>query len=113
MCDERGDRECLCYDQLWQLCTRYPPLPAFQQCIPSTLSLYPLHCRTFYEDAIRAGTILNPVELLVVYVTQLLGYLFSLLLRIFMIVVILMPFFGLIRHARNEPGVGEVSQQGL
>ena len=53
---------------------------------------------------------MNPVEMFVVYATQLLGYLYSLMLRIFMIVVILMPFFGLIRHARREPGVGEVSQ---
>ena len=54
---------------------------------------------------------MNPVEMFVVYATQLLGYLYSLMLRIFMIVVILMPFFGLIRHARREPGVGEVSHR--
>ena len=88
-----------------------PPslLPSHSVPAPSLLPCTPLYRRQFYQDAIRVGVIVNPVEMLVIYVTEALGFLYSLMLRIFMIVVILMPFFGLIRHARREPGVGEVS----
>ena len=85
--------------------------------LPSPLCPYTIHTmssplRTFYEDAIRSGMIVNPVEMFVICATQLLGYLLAMMLRIFVIAVILMPFFGLIRHARREPGVGDVSLIG-
>ena len=56
--------------------------------------------------------VVNPVELFVAYTTQLLGYLCALILRVLVIAAILMPFFGLIRHARRKPSVGEVSAAG-
>ena len=64
--------------------------------------------RTFYGDTMRAGVVVNQVETLLVYATELLGYLFYQLMRCFVVAAILMPFSGLVRHARREPSVHEV-----
>ena len=86
-------------------------IPSHPSC-PNIIHTMSPPLRTFYEDAIRSGVIVSPVEMFVAYATQLLGYLLAMMLRIFVIAVILMPFFGLIRHARREPGVGDVSLIG-
>ena len=85
----------------------YPALAFSLSSLPTPLTL-----RTFYEAAIHTGVIVNPVEMFVAYTTQLLGYLCALMLRVLVIAAILMPFFGLIRHARRKPSVGEVSATG-
>ena len=65
-------------------------------------------CRAFFEDTVRAGEVVNQVEMFVAHVTELLGYIFYQLMRNFVVAVILMPFIGLIQHARREPSVDEV-----
>jgi hypothetical protein len=60
--------------------------------------------RMFYREAKASGIIVNPVELFVICTSTVIGYLLSLLLRILTIAIILIPFFGLIRHARREGG---------
>ena len=73
----------------------------------SAPSHYFLH-RAFYDDATRPGVIVNPLENAVVIVSVVLGYFFAMLLRIFVIVIIMLAFFGLIRHARLEDSVAKV-----
>ena len=58
----------------------------------------------FYREAKASGIAVNPVELFVIGSSTVIGYLLSILLRIFTIAIILIPFFGLIRHARREDG---------
>ena len=53
--------------------------------------------------------IVNPLENAVVIVSVVLGYFFAMLLRSFVVSIITLAFFGLIRHARLEDGVGKVS----
>ena len=65
--------------------------------------------RAFYEDAISTGVIVNPVEMFTIHASELLGYVFFQLMRTFIAAIIMMPFFSLIRHARREPSVKDVS----
>ena len=63
----------------------------------------------FYDEATRPGVIVNPLENAVIVVSIVLGFFLAMLMRSFVVAIIIRPFFGLIRHARLEDGVGEVS----
>ena len=51
---------------------------------------------------------MNPVEMAVVILAQVTGYIFGCLFRVFVITIILFPFFGLMAFARKEAGVRQV-----
>ena len=96
-------------------CTRYKrirtgaPPPTCHRLALNANSVPLLAHRSFYEDALRAGVIMNPVEMFLVYATELLGFAICQLLRTFIVAIILTPFLSLIRHARREPSVYDVS----
>ena len=46
----------------------------------------------------------NPVQLSMIYFSTVVAFLVSIMLRVFIIAIILVPFFGLIHHARREGG---------
>ena len=64
--------------------------------------------RYFYIDAIAKIWAITGSERGIIVALVVIGYLISLLLRIFLIAIILIPFFGLMHHARREDGVGDV-----
>ena len=60
--------------------------------------------RMFYRDAKATGIVVNPIESFFVCASTVVGFFVSFLLRTFMIAIILIPFFGLMHHARREGG---------
>ena len=54
------------------------------------------------------GWSVNILERAVSIILVAAGFLISMLFRVFMIAILLIPFFGLMQHARREDGVAKV-----